>query len=178
MPVMIELPPQADQVAFNLKRWEELSRSETLAGVNERVETDRYGHVIMSPYAGGWHGALESEISYLLKDLLGGRPITECPISTSDGVKLADVGWYSPERFAEVREHLAFPRAPEICVEVVSPSNTEREISEKRRLYFEAGCEEFWRCDREGNMRFFDSPEGEARPRSGLCPDFPNQVEV
>ncbi len=60
MPVVIELPPQKDQVAFNLKRWEELSHDPSLADLGKRIETDRYGHVIMSMYPGGWHGSLEA----------------------------------------------------------------------------------------------------------------------
>lgn len=178
MPVTIELPPLRNQIDFHLKRWEELSRDETLASLSGRVETDRNGYVVMSPYAGGWHGALESEISFLLKQYLGDRPVTECPIATSDGVKLADVGWFSKERFEEVREHLAFPRAPEICVEVLSPSNTKSEIAEKRMLYFDSGCIEFWTCDREGAMEFYDSPSGGAIGQSQICPEFPTRVEI
>lgn len=175
---MIQLPSHEDQVAFNLRRWEELAKSEFLAGVDERIETNRYGHVIMSPYAGGWHGALECEIGFLLKSLLGGRPVTECPVSTSDGVKLADVGWFSEKRFAEVREQAAYPKAPEICVEVISPSNTAAEIEEKRQLYFESGAIEFWSCDKDGKMKFFDTPKGERIENSKVCPDFPRIVEV
>jgi Uma2 family endonuclease len=178
MPVLIEFPPQKDQVAFNLKRWEELSHDPSLADLGKRIETDRYGYVIMSMYPGGWHGSLEAEFSYLFRSLLGGTAVTECPISTSDGVKLADVGWFSTARYAEVRDHLAYPKAPEICVEIISPSNTQPEMALKRKLYFEAGCVEFWTCDRDGNVAFFDTPEGDAIKRSGLCAEFPAKVEV
>ena len=34
---------------------------------------------------------------------------------------------------------VALERAPEICVEVLSPSNSKPEMEEKRALYFEAG---------------------------------------
>jgi Uma2 family endonuclease len=75
-----------------------------------------------------------------LKTLLPeGRTITNCPVSTSDGVKAPDVAWLVPERRQEVRSSICLTRAPEICVEVLSPSNTSQEIQEKSALYFEAG---------------------------------------
>lgn len=39
--------------------------------------------------------------------------------------------------------------APEIAVEVLSPSNSQSEIFYKRRLYFETGSEQFWQVDPE-----------------------------
>src|SRR5205823_13674111 len=38
----------------------------------------------------------------------------------------------------------ALTRAPEICIEVVSPSNSVKELSEKREAYFAAGAQEVW----------------------------------
>lgn len=104
--------------------------------------------------------------------------LTECPISTADGVKAADVAWASPERMRELGEQVCFPRAPEICVEVLSPRNTEAEIQEKMALYFDAGAKEVWLCAQSGAMSFF-SP-GATRPMraSKVCPQFPKQVEL
>ncbi len=64
--------------------------------------------------------------------------------------------------------------APEICVEVCSPGNTERQLDEKRDWYFDAGAEEVWRCDSGGRMAFFlkEAPSEDAG-KSKLCPEFP-----
>jgi Uma2 family endonuclease len=35
-------------------------------------------------------------------------------------------------------------RAPEICIEVVSPSNSVKELREKTEAYLTAGAEEVW----------------------------------
>ena len=35
-------------------------------------------------------------------------------------------------------------RAPELCIEVVSPSNSRKEMSEKTRAYLAAGAHEVW----------------------------------
>jgi hypothetical protein len=88
----LELPPHKVQTTFNLRRWAELLADRELAKFEGRVETDRHGHVIMSPLPAPSHGSFQSEIAYLLRRLLShGRVITECPISTADGVKAADV---------------------------------------------------------------------------------------
>lgn len=176
---MIDLPPKAEQDAFNRLRWEELSRRTDLARFEERIETDRNGNIVMSPFASPSHVRRQSRIARILDSLMSeGEAFTECPVSTSDGVKLIDVVWYSRTRLSGIEDEPCFSRTAEICVEVVSPSNSAREIAEKRRLYFEAGAAEFWTCSGSGRMRFFLGPEDEAAERSALCPEFPQVVEL
>src|SRR3954464_8871267 len=94
----LELPSQKVQTAFNLRRWTELLADRELARVEGRIETDRHGHIIMSPPPAPSHGSYQAEIVRLLWNVLTeGRVLTECPISTADGVKAADVAWASPE---------------------------------------------------------------------------------
>jgi Uma2 family endonuclease len=68
-----------------------------------------------------------------------------------------------------------FTRAPEICVEIFSPSNTPAEIDEKRALYFDAGATEVWICNLDGSITFFLDPDDEAST-SALCPAFPDRI--
>jgi len=177
--VTLELPPQKTRTAFNLRRWAELLADREVAKVEGRIETDRHGHIIMSPPPAPNHGSFQSEIAYLLRSLLdSGRVLTECPISTADGVKAADVAWASPERMAELGEQVCFPRAPELCVEVMSPSNTDAEIHEKKALYFDAGAKEVWLCSQSGAMSFFSPQTSPPMPASKLCPQFPKQIKL
>ena len=93
----IELPQHRAQTAFNLRRWAEVLSDRQLAKVEGRIETDRHGHIIMSPPPAPRHGSYQSEIAYLLRTLMPrGRVLTECPISTADGVKAAGLIKYSP----------------------------------------------------------------------------------
>jgi hypothetical protein len=92
-------------------------------------------------------------------------------------VKLVDVGWMSRERYEPMREFKVFEKAPEICVEVLSPSNTRAEMEEKRDLYFEIGCLEFWTVGATGKVRFFGGG-GVEHAASALCPGFPDQIEL
>lgn len=175
----IELPPQRTQTAFNQRRWAELLRDPALAKVVGRIETDRHGHVIVSLPPGAKHGGYQFEIGYLLRRLTQtGRVHTECPISTADGVKAADVAWASPDCMRELGDGVCFPRAPEICVEVLSPGNSESEIREETALYFDAGAKEVWHCSESGAMTFLVASALEPLAASRLCPDFPRHVEL
>src|SRR3977135_1782305 len=92
----LELPTQKTQTAFNLRRWAELLSDQELRKIEGRIETNRHGHIILSPPPAPTHGSFQSEIAYLLRKLLQeGRVLTECPISTAAGVKAADVAWAS-----------------------------------------------------------------------------------
>src|SRR5438132_13758080 len=78
----------------------------------------------------------------------------------------------------ELGNHACFPQAPELCVEILSPSNTKAEIEEKTALYFDAGAREVWICSPSGTMQFLSL--GRARPLKGsqLCPKFPKRIKL
>ena len=177
--VTIELPSQAAQTKFNLHRWTELLSDPQLARIEGRIETDRYGHIIMSPPPAPSHGSFQLEIGHLLRQLMpDGRTLTECPISTADGVKAADVAWASPACMRELGNRVCFPRAPEICVEVLSPGNSKAEIDEKKLLYFDAGAREVWVCAKSGALAFFGAEAPASIEASRLCPQFPKRIEL
>jgi Uma2 family endonuclease len=177
--VTLQLPAQKAQTASNLHRWAELRADRVLAKFEGRIETDRHGHIIMSFPPAPRHGSMQFEIGRILSGLtINGRIITEFPVSTADGVKATDVAWASPERLQDLGDQACFPTAPEICIEVMSPGNTEAEMSEKLRLYFDAGAREVWLCGQDGVMRFFNLGAAEPLPASRLFPRFPNRVEL
>jgi hypothetical protein len=107
-----------------------------------------------------------------------GRVLSECPISTADGVKAADVAWAAPQRMRKLSNRACFPKAPGLCVEVLSPGNTEAEIQEKTALYFDAGAQVVWICAASGTMKFFAQGLARALKSSELCPAFPKRVEL
>ena len=151
--------------------WEQVCASPHLQDLPFKIETNRYGQVVMSP-ATNWHGRYQSSISILMCELTGVREriFTECVIDTSEGTKVADVAWGSLEFLAAHKHEASYSKAPEICVEVVFPSNSEVELAEKRRLYFEQGAQEVWICDDAGTMFFF-APAGQLS-QSQLIPEF------
>jgi len=174
--LVLELRPKEEQTAFNLRRWKEVLTDRTLVKIPGRVETDRHGRTIMSPPPAPKHGAFQFMIGSILEKCLpGGRVVTECPLSTADGVKGLDVAWISKEAWARVANRSCLTESPEICVEVISPSNSEEEIREKMALYFDAGAREVWLCDSFGAISFF-GPGSVALDSSELCPRFPREI--
>lgn len=180
MSKLIDLSPITNQTAFNLERWESLCAAPFWGRMDGKVETDRFGQVIMNPPAEFSHGGKQFDLGTLLRQMMPeGKVTVECPISTEDGVKVPDVAWVSTKRLLKIGGRTALSAAPEICIEVLSPSNTRGEIAEKRRLYFAAGAKEVWLCEVSGKMRFFlkAAPTKDAG-RSKLCPEMPGQLPV
>jgi len=180
MPALtLDLPSQKSLVAQNLSRWAALVADPKLARLTERIETDRFGRIIMSPPPSAHHGSYQFRIGVLLRENMDdGRVITECPICTADGVKAADVAWASAARLEELGDKVCFPRAPEICVEVLSPSNTREEILEKTALYFDAGALEVWICSADGTILFHRVVGKGGTLHSEICPSFPAKVTL
>lgn len=175
----IQLPAQRTQTEFNLRRWAELLADPQLARFDGRVETDRHGRILMSPPPGSQHARLQARLAIMLHEYLKtGEVLTECPISTADGVRAADVAWASPERMQELGHKVCFTTAPEICVEVLSAANTEAELLEKMALYFDAGAHEVWVCSESGAMTFFGAGENAPMNGSRLCAEFPSRINL
>jgi Uma2 family endonuclease len=67
-----------------------------------------------------------------------------------------DVVWASNSFRQQHKRRSPLPRAPEICIEILSPSNVDAEITEKTRAYLAAGAEEVWVVAQDGTVRFID----------------------
>jgi len=151
--------------------WEQLCEDKRFQDLPFKIETNARGQILMSPTC-MYHGSNAYRIARLLERLMeGGEVIVECAVETADGVKEADTAWVSEALWEKVQDMAASNPAPEICVEVISKSNTWEELMNKRQLFIGAGAREYWLCDKQGNMRFFDGmKELEA---SAACPEFP-----
>lgn len=155
--------------------WERLCADPQLAGLPFKVETTIEGKIIMSP-ANLRRSSLQGEIVGLLHSLVresgcGGRVMSECPVVTGDGVKVPDVAWLSRAQAVAFAGKVAAPEAPELCVEIKSPSNSKNEMDIKRTLYFAAGAREVWICDEPGTLTVWNI--GGRVKRSKLFPLFP-----
>jgi Uma2 family endonuclease len=58
-------------------------------------------------------------------------------------------------------------------VEVLSSSNTEEQIDEKRALYREVGADEVWVVDEDNQIRFYRDEEMD---HSRIAPDCPSEL--
>ena len=140
-----------------------------------KIETNQRGQLVLSP-----HNPRHSKRQLQIGELLGkvtssGARAVEFSVATAQGIKVPDVIWMSAERDAQIPEEApASPVMPELCVEVLSSSNTEEEMMEKRTLYFEEGAEEVWVVEEDGQVIFY-SAEGVLQ-HSKIAPDFPGTL--
>ncbi len=156
--------------------WQEVCDHPQLKNLPFKIELNEYGKIIMSP-AKVYHSAFQGEIAHLLHSLLNtGKTLPECAIATSKGTKVADVVWVSQERFDVIKHEVECSIAPEICIEILSSSNSTLEMQEKKALYFAAGAQEFWVCHESGELDFYDQTG--RLPQSHSVPLFPAKIHL
>ena len=135
--------------------WSEVVDNPYFENLPFKIELNRFSQVLMSP-ASNHQGYLKYRVGRIIeRGCPKGEIIIECSIETSDGVKVADVAWASTAFIEHYGYSTPYPKAPEICVEIISPSNTEEEMRFKIELYLARGAEEVWLVDKNANIRFF-----------------------
>jgi Uma2 family endonuclease len=137
--------------------WADVMANPYLKDLPFKIELNKWGKIEMSP-ASNQHGMLQFNIGKELDKRPGGHVLVECSVATSNGVRVADIAWISDARLAEVGTVTPYPKAPEICVEVMSPSNTWPEMEMKAALYLGAGAEEVWIAGLDGSRRVIRAP--------------------
>lgn len=159
---------------FLVARWNELCRDPSLENLPYKIELNAWGKVEMSPPSVG-HARLQTEVAAQLREQLkDGVALTKCPVLTGIGVRVPDVVWASNRFRRQHKGSSPLPRAPEICVEVISPSNVEAEITEKTRAYLAAGAEEVWLVAETGKVRFIDASGEKPQSRFPLALTLPD----
>ena len=165
-------PPEA----LTLK-WEEVLRDPTLRDLPYKIELNAWGKIEMRP-ARVQHARLQAYITgELIKQLTGGVVLTECPVLTDIGLRVSDVAWASQAFMQRHASAEIFPSAPEICVEVISPSNTEMEITEETHAYLQAGAHEVWIATEAGELHFFDADGEKSASRFAVTLTLPKPTK-
>jgi Uma2 family endonuclease len=137
-------------------QWSEVINNPYFKDLPFKIELNRYGKVEMTP-ASNKHGRLQSHISALLeRKLKNGEALTECSIQTTEGVKVADVAWCFKVFVKQYGYETPYSHGPELCIEIVSPSNSKEEMSNKVKLYLEAGAKEVWVLWENGIVDYYD----------------------
>jgi len=164
MSAVIDVTGQTRRTRDELaRRWAQVLQDPVLRNLPFRMELNRWGHIEMTPPASPGHMRIASRLAFLLRQMLGGDAFTECAIATSGGVKVADVVWCSDAFLERNRSALATMQAslleaPDLCIEVMSPSNLLAELAEKAALYLEAGAKESWILHEDFTIQIVDGP--------------------
>lgn len=103
------------------------------------------------------HGEIQISIGSLIKNFLRSNPIgrvaSESGVITEhepDTIRGPDVSFIRKERMPLGERMPKFAElTPDLCVEIISPSNTRAGMSEKIEEYFETGAKVVWVVDPE-----------------------------
>lgn len=139
-------------------RYRELCSDTRFSNLHGKLEIDFWGRITMSP-ASNYHSLLQSRLSQRLLPL-GGQAFVEASILTSLGLSVADVAWASADFMAKHGTQTPYPQAPELCIEIASPSNSRKELKEKMEAYLAAGAHEAWIVLPQGRRFEFYSAAG------------------
>jgi Uma2 family endonuclease len=135
--------------------WSEVINHPQLKDLPFKIELNRYGKIEISP-ASNKHGRLKVYFGSLLESQLKGIALINCSIQTIEGVKVADVAWCSKAFIKQHGYETPYTQAPELCIEIVSPSNSKEEMLNKVSWYLQAGAKEVWIVWETGMIEYYD----------------------
>lgn len=159
-----------------LARWQEVLSDPALRDLPYKIELNAWGKVEMTP-ASNRHGRLQAVLALELGRQLQGMVVTECSILTRIGIRVPDLAWASPAFMQAFGEITPYTRAPEICVEILSPSNVEAEVVEKTSAYLAAGAYEVWLVSEDGTVRFVGAHGDQPTSRFPVVLSLPERLK-
>lgn len=113
------------------------------------------GEILEMPPASVPHNLIAMRLNNLLHSLRDHDDSLHA-LPHGSGVRIADDTMLIPDagliRIDPSVNEAIFNHAPEIAVEIVSPSNKPAELIRKRSLYFQGGSEQVWMLHPEGCM--------------------------
>jgi Uma2 family endonuclease len=137
-------------------RWQRMLRDPMLADVPGKLELNEKGTIELTP-PNTRHSILQAFVARELHRIRpDGTAMTECAVETDIGVRVPDVAWASAAFMRRHGTESPLPKAPELCIEVLSPSNTRPEIQQKTAAYLAAGAIEVWLVAEDGTVEMLD----------------------
>jgi Uma2 family endonuclease len=129
------------------------------------------GELRSMPPTGWEHGGVELDIAFNLKQALRGRGVGRVAGGEvgfrlrrdPDTVRAADVAFVRAARLPKGRLAGYFEGAPDLAVEVVSPSDTASDVEEKVRDWLRFGAGAVWVVHPSGPGLMVRLPDGTAR---------------
>jgi len=150
-------------------RWLRMLDDPVLADVPGKLELTEKGTIELS-LASTRHGILQAFVAGEMQRLRSdGTAMTECGIETDIGIRVPDVAWASSEFMRRHGTATPLPRAPELCVEVLSPTNSRPEIEQKTAAYLAAGAIEVWLVAEDGTVEMLDERGRVAKSCFGMA---------
>jgi Uma2 family endonuclease len=124
----------------------------------------RHGELVKAPPPKGDHFLIQQKLRDLLDRAAAGqgRAYTEAAFrALPDGeYRVADVAYAPEEHWTRLWGESYFTGAPDLVIEVLSPSNTAAEMLDRRILCLENGAREFWLVDAGHRHVEVSTPDG------------------
>lgn len=124
-----------------------------------------HGELVFVPFPVFEHGRTERQLVFMLEhncgcdyfvcNELACRPFPEHELWS------VDVGMVAWERAEATTQWVM--GAPELVVEVLSPSNTKAEMDDRKRTMFAGGCVQFWIVELKSKTVTVSTPDGQER---------------
>lgn len=110
------------------------------------------------------HHRIQRQLRRLLEAAAGDAGIVETELAyralPEYELRVANVAWVSRERWEQADLNDNLHGAPDLVIEVLSPSNTAAEIYDKEKLCLENSCREFWVVDPDRRQVKVSTPDG------------------
>src|SRR5438046_149639 len=108
----------------------------------------RHGELVTVTRPKYKHSMIQSRLRRLLEPLAPPTSLVEIEVAfralPQYEFRIADVAYLTPDRCAKVNPEDYIQGAPDLVIEVLSPSNTASEIYDKEQLCLNNGAKEFW----------------------------------
>jgi Uma2 family endonuclease len=156
-----------------VRRWNALAADPESP---DRYELTEFGELVLSPRPTNDHQAVAFAVGVQLTQQLGPRAATEIALYTDRGIRVPDVVWMPPARWAEYKGQTPFPVVPDVCVEVLSPGNTREEILMKAGAYLRGGAREVVVVGLRGGVEFFGPDGGREASALGIALALPPEL--
>jgi Uma2 family endonuclease len=125
--------------------------------INSRRPCELIDGVLVEKPVGWYESHLAVLLAYFLVDYLKGQDLgiivgEAGPMRVEPNqVRVPDVAFYSWDHFPDrlVPDGPILDVVPDLAVEVLSPSNTKKEMARTRSEYFAGGCKLVWEVDRD-----------------------------
>lgn len=129
------------------------------------------GEVVQMSYPKMKHMRIQERIRQILEEAFGDRGSVAVEFAfrpkPEHELWAAHVAWIPWERYDQVDDDDNLAGAPDIVVEVLSPSNTASEILGKKLMCMDHGCVEFWVVDPRKQVIEISRPGKTSTYRSG-----------
>ncbi len=123
-----------------LQQWAVLAQDEQAPDYYELTE---YGELVLSPKPTNRHQVICAKIIHQLSSQLGPEAVPDAAVLTNDaGIRVPDVVWMPEAKWDVVLTADGLLQAPDLVVEVLSPSNRQPEMNHKIHGYLQSGVKE------------------------------------